>query len=199
MLSAATWNTRSLLHHVPATAQAKDTQLTRLLATHDVVLLQEVRGDHDMVHRAAMRHRATHACWTSTSPTCMAGGLIVFVSQSIAAMATQVESAPLVPGRVLRLTLCRSHIDRLDLVNVHNESLTSSDRRRIQNDLRACSAARRATSAATSCPPRDPTLTQNMPRSPTNGGRQGPHPPSRPRSHTMGAAPARPAGNGPHD
>lgn len=142
-----------------------------------------------MISRAAARHRATHACWTSASPTGLAGGLIVLVSQTIAPLATHVEAVPIVPGRVLRLTLRRSRSDRLDLVNVHNGCLTTTDRRRIQDDFRAWATARCGVGAARLVCGGD----FNFDAGHAHVTHVTAHPPSRPWPRSMGAPPASPA------
>lgn len=129
-------------------AQAKDTQVTRLLTQHDIVLLQEVRGAGDVVSRAIRRYDATHTGWSSSRGDGSAGGVVILVRYTIVSQATEIEAAPLVHGRVLRLTLKRGATDRLDLANVHNEGLSNHDRASILADFRATERFRRQSGAA---------------------------------------------------
>lgn len=123
----ASWNIRSLLHHLPHMAQAKGTQVLRLLSQHDLVYLQAVRGGRDTVVRAIDRYAATHVGRVSTRHDGAARGVAVWVSKLLASQAHAITTVDIIPGRVLRDTLTRGDSDRLDRVNIHNEGLTRAD------------------------------------------------------------------------
>lgn len=128
-------------------AQAKDTQVTRLLSQNDVVYLQKVRGEHDVVARAMRHYAATHTGWISCRGDGTAGGVAILVSRTMAAHADAIAAVELIPGRILRVTLTRGTTDRLDLANIHKEGLSRFDRAAVLADFRDTERLRSQTRA----------------------------------------------------
>lgn len=118
-LRAASWNIRSLLHHLPAMASPEPSTGTP----------RRIPGGYRLVVGGA------------------AGGVAILVRRFLTTLADRIHTVELVPRRVIRATLTRGD-DRLDLVNIHNEGLTRADRAFMLADFRGTERLRRETRAA---------------------------------------------------